>query len=75
MLPIQELINNEKNAALRKIANKIIARERINEEEGLMLFEKGSLPFVGTLANYTRELLHGDVTYFNRNFHIEPTNV
>jgi len=41
----------------------------------LLLFEKGSLSFLGTLANYIREDLHGDKTYFNRNFHIEPTNV
>ncbi|WP_394767544.1 CofH family radical SAM protein, partial [Ferruginibacter sp.] len=27
------------------------------------------------LANFIRERLHGDTTYFNRNFHIEPTNV
>ncbi len=40
-----------------------------------MLFEKGSLAFVGALANFIRERQHGDVTYFNRNFHIEPTNV
>jgi aminodeoxyfutalosine synthase len=75
MLPVQELIRNEKETALRKIADKIIGSERINEEEGLLLFEKGSLPFLGMLANYVRELLHGDITYFNRNFHIEPTNV
>ena len=37
--------------------------------------EKGSLPFLGTLANHVREKLHGDKTYFNRNFHIEPTNI
>ena len=30
---------------------------------------------MGALANYVRERLHGDTTYFNRNFHIEPTNV
>ncbi len=75
MLPIQELIRSEKETALRKIADKIISRERINEEEGILLFEKGSLPFLGMLANNTREYLHGDTTYFNRNFHIEPTNV
>ena len=57
------------------IADKIHNRERINEEEALQLFEKGSLPFVGSLANSIRERLHGDKTYFNRNFHIEPTNV
>ena len=55
MLPVQELIRNEKETTLRKIADKIIGHERINEEEGLLLFEKGSLPFLGMLANYTRE--------------------
>jgi aminodeoxyfutalosine synthase len=61
--------------ALQGIAEKIYSGERINEAEGLLLFEKGSLAFVGSLANYVREKLHGDNTYFNRNFHIEPTNV
>src|ERR1700743_10605 len=60
---------------LRQIGEKIIARERITPPEGITLFEKGSLPFLGALANYVRERLHGDKTYFNRNFHIEPTNV
>jgi aminodeoxyfutalosine synthase len=39
------------------------------------LFERGELGFVGSLANQIRERLHGSVTYFNRNFHIEPTNI
>src|SRR5688572_18219434 len=64
-----------KDRALKNIAEKIGEKERINEEEGLLLFEKGSLAFLGTLANYIREDLHGNKTYFNRNFHIEPTNV
>ncbi len=60
---------------LRRIGEKIIAKERITPDEGLLLFEKGSLPFLGALANHVRERLHGNKTYFNRNFHIEPTNV
>lgn len=60
---------------LNPISEKVKAGERISDEEGLLLFEKGSLSFVGSLANYVREKLHGDKTYFNRNFHIEPTNV
>ena len=63
------------SAGLQSIAEKIYSGERITDEEGLMLFEKGSLPFLGSLANHTREKLHGDKTYFNRNFHIEPTNI
>ncbi|MET0394910.1 MAG: aminofutalosine synthase MqnE [Chitinophagaceae bacterium] len=57
------------------IAEKVRNSERITGEEGLLLFEKGSLGFLGSLANAVRERLHGDTTYFNRNFHIEPTNV
>jgi aminodeoxyfutalosine synthase len=60
---------------LRSIAEKVKQGKRITDEEGILLFEKGSLAFVGSLANFIREKLHGDKTYFNRNFHIEPTNV
>jgi len=52
-----------------------MAKERITDADALLLFEKGSLSFVGALANHVRERMHGDKTYFNRNFHIEPTNV
>jgi aminodeoxyfutalosine synthase len=60
---------------LLPIADKIYKEQRITKEEGLLLFEKGSLGFVGSLANHVREKLHGQKTFFNRNFHIEPTNV
>jgi len=60
---------------LLHIQEKIYNNERITDEEGLLLFQKSSLPFLGSLANYIREKKHGDITYFNRNFHIEPTNV
>ena len=60
---------------LRNIGEKIVAKQRITPEEGILLFEKAPLPFLGALANHVRERLHGDKTYFNRNFHIEPTNV
>jgi len=60
---------------LLDIQKKVYNNERITDEEGLLLFQKGSLPFLGSLANFIREKKHGDITYFNRNFHIEPTNV
>lgn len=66
---------SEVSEDLRKIAEKVKASERITDEECLFLFEEGSPGFVGTLANSIRERLHGQRTYFNRNFHIEPTNV
>ncbi len=72
---IDRLIANEKEKELRQIGEKVLAGERLQAAEGLVLFERGSLPFLGALANRVRERLHGDLTYFNRNFHIEPTNV
>jgi len=60
---------------LRKLAEKVLAGTRITPNEGLLLFEKAPIALVGMLANYVRERLHRHTTYFNRNFHIEPTNV
>jgi len=60
---------------LLAIADKVQNSERLTDEEGVLLFEKGELPFVGALANYVAQRLHGGKVYFNRNFHIEPTNV
>ena len=73
-LQVEVLIKTAEQS-LAKIGEKIIAGKRITPEEGILLFEKGSLSFLGTLANYVREAKHGNKTYFNRNFHIEPTNV
>jgi len=71
---VVRLVNEQENN-LKSIGEKILDNKRITDEEGLLLFEKGSLPYLGTLANYVRENLHGQKTFFNRNFHIEPTNV
>ena len=72
---IDILIATAADSSLKNIAGKVKEGTRISDEECVTLFEKGSLAFVGTLANFIREKLHGDKTYFNRNFHIEPTNV
>jgi len=63
------------DADLKHIARKVLEGERISFEEGVILYERGELGYLGVLANYIREKRHGDYTYFNRNFHIEPTNV
>ena len=72
---IDTLIKFTDDENLKNIAEKVKLQQRITDEEGIFLFEKGSLSFVGALANFIRERLHADTTYFNRNFHIEPTNV
>ena len=72
---VKTLVEACNDADLKLIGEKVIARQRLSFDDGVLLFEKGSLSYVGALANYVRELLHGDKTYFNRNFHIEPTNI
>lgn len=63
------------NDLIRGIQSKVLNSERITAEEGLYLFEHASLSELAYLANYIRENKHGDKSFFNRNFHIEPTNV
>jgi aminodeoxyfutalosine synthase len=60
---------------LRSIAQKVLAEERISFDEGVYLYEHAELGYLGTLANHIRERKHGDKTYFNKNFHLEPTNL
>jgi len=60
---------------LNNVARKVQISQRITNEEAIYLYEHGSLGFLGSLANLIRERKHGDKTYFNRNFHIEPTNI
>jgi len=71
----EAIVEAVKDADLKRIGTKILNEERISFDDGVILFERGSLAYLGALANYVREKKHGDKTYFNRNFHIEPTNV
>lgn len=57
------------------IAQKVKEGKRISDEDAVHLFRHADIGFAGSLANYIRQKLHGNRTYFNRNFHIEPTNV
>lgn len=59
----------------RRIAQKVEDGQRITFDEGVFLYEHGDLAFVGALANLVRERKNGNATYFNRNFHMEPTNL
>ena len=74
-LPEHILKETALTAQLIAIGNKVYQGQRISPEEGVALYTDGSLSFLGHLANVIREKRHGNRTYFNRNFHIEPTNV
>lgn len=63
------------NTQMQEIAEKVISGMRISEEEGLYLFKHGELGVLGILANHIREKKNQNYTFFNRNFHFEPTNI
>ncbi len=60
---------------LKQIAEKAISGQRISLEEGIILYKEGEIGFLGSVANHIRQQKHGDYTYFNKNFHVEPTNI
>ena len=63
------------DARLRPIAEKVLAGERLDFNDGVALYRSGDILAVGWLANHERERLHGNIAYFNVNRHINPTNV
>jgi aminodeoxyfutalosine synthase len=63
------------DAALRPIAEKVITGEPLSVADGLALYASRDVHGIGRLANLARERLHGDRTYYNRNRHINYTNV
>jgi aminodeoxyfutalosine synthase len=63
------------DASLRPILVKVTAGQRLSPEDGLALYRTSDILALGYLANLVRERLHGDVTYFNVNRHINPTDV
>ena len=60
---------------LKNIADKVLSNQRITFEDGIHLFKNANLSYLATLANHVRENKNGNYVYFNRNFHVEPTNI
>jgi aminodeoxyfutalosine synthase len=61
--------------ALYPIADKVLARQPLSHADGVALYASRDLHGIGRLANAVRERLHGDKTFYNRNRHINYTNV
>lgn len=60
---------------LSAISEKIEANERITLLEGLELYQSHNLPALALLANEKRKRINGNFVFFNKNFHLEPTNI
>lgn len=63
------------SSSLAFISEKVISGNRITPEEGLNLYQTADLGFLGLLSNFIRDKKNGNDAYFNKNFHVEPTNI
>ena len=71
---MQKLFTHITDKDLRIVSDKISDNVRITPEDGLFLYKHADLPLLGLLAGIVRRRHNGNLAYFNRNFHIEPTN-
>jgi aminodeoxyfutalosine synthase len=60
---------------LGQVRDRVMDGKRLTEDDALRLFEARDLSALGALANHVREQRHGDLTFYNRNVHLNPTNV
>src|SRR5215470_4070437 len=60
---------------LNSVREKVRAGQSLSFDDGAALYRSRDIHGIGRLANFVRERLHGDKTYFNRNRHINYTNV
>jgi aminodeoxyfutalosine synthase len=63
------------SSGLLSIAGKVSSGERISSEDGVLLFQEGTLPFLAVLADHVRRRINGKKVFYNRNIHLEPTNI
>ncbi|MCS6991595.1 MAG: aminofutalosine synthase MqnE [Chitinophagales bacterium] len=74
VIPEQLLRQLTLSNAVRQIAYRVVEGRRLTIEEGLKLYNEAPLALLGALANYLRQQRYGKKTFFNKNFHLEPTN-
>lgn len=72
---LQTILSSTINVELKKIATKVFSGQRIDVNEGIYLYEHAELGYLGVLAEYVKEKKSGNKVFFNRNFHVEPTNI
>jgi aminodeoxyfutalosine synthase len=74
--PLGDLASRALEAAgLADIRDRVLAGERLEADDGMRLFRSPDPLAVGALANAVRERMHGDLAWFNRNQHVNATNV
>ena len=72
---MKEIILKNTDPDLREIAEAVLAGKRLTPAEALALYKKADLSLMAVLATEAKKAKSGDAVFFNRNFHIEPTNI
>jgi aminodeoxyfutalosine synthase len=70
---IETVIKN--SGTLKRVAEKIYEGERLTFHDGISLYQTRNIPLLASLALFVKRRISGDKVFFNRNFHIEPTNI
>ena len=70
-----EYLLSQADSRIAAIGWKVIERQRLSADDGLALYQSRDLGLLGALACYTKQQKSGNEVYFNKNFHVEPTNL
>jgi aminodeoxyfutalosine synthase len=62
-------------AGLATIRDKVLSNERLTDADARVLLQSRDLAALGALANHVREARHGDLAFYNKNVHLNFTNV
>lgn len=71
---ISYIENSKALEPLYHISEKVFSNKRITVDDAILLYETADLGYLSVLANHVRDRINGDHVYFNKNFHVEPTN-
>jgi len=66
---------SQANEKIATIGRKLIEGQRLSFDDGLTLYQSSDLGLLGVMACHVKRRKSGNSVFFNRNFHIEPTNI
>ncbi len=65
----------QSSEAVQTALGLFLSSQRLGLQDGVALFEEAELPLLALAATYARLQRHGLATFYNRNAHVEPTNI
>ncbi len=72
---MKEIITTSVPPLLKKTVESVLEGKRISSDDALLLAQNAELSLLSVLASQAKKRISGEAVFFNRNFHIEPTNI